>query len=274
MHKVKIAHEAPKSIFEAVQTLTDYDYFLVHLFEEDPEYLQLAKDAVAKGREVILDNSIFELGTAFRMDRFAYWVNEIKPTWYIVPDSLEDTAGTISNMLEWINGYKGTINPNSKMIGVVQGRNYEELRQCYRFMDKKANVDKIAFSFDLSYYNRSFPHPNKLVGWAMGRVKLLNDLLEDEIINTDKPHHLLGCSLPQEFRYYDFDQANSWIDSIDTSNPVVHGIKGIQYNAEGLRKKESIKLYTLMNEKLDGDQLYTVVYNIDMFSKFCNEECY
>lgn len=274
MHKVKIAHEAPKSIFEAVQKLTDYDYFLVHLFEEDPEYLQLAKDAVAKGREVILDNSIFELGTAFRMDRFAYWVNEIKPTWYIVPDSLEDTAGTISNMLEWITNYKDTINPDSKMIGVVQGKSYEELRQCYRFMDKKANADKIAFSFDLSYYNRSFPHPNKLVGWAMGRVKLLNDLLEDEIINTDKPHHLLGCSLPQEFKYYDFDRANSWIDSVDTSNPVVHGIKGIQYSDEGLRKKESIKLYTLMNEDLDGDQLYTIGYNIGEFSKFCNEECY
>ena len=56
---IKIAHESPKSIFNLVQKYTDYDYALVHLFEEDKEYLQYFKDAVAKGREVILDNSIF-----------------------------------------------------------------------------------------------------------------------------------------------------------------------------------------------------------------------
>ena len=31
---MKIAHEAPLSIFDRVQVLTDYDYALVHLFEE------------------------------------------------------------------------------------------------------------------------------------------------------------------------------------------------------------------------------------------------
>ena len=31
---MKIAHEAPLSIFDEVSSLTDYDYALVHLFEE------------------------------------------------------------------------------------------------------------------------------------------------------------------------------------------------------------------------------------------------
>ena len=35
---MKIAHEAPLSIFDRVQVLTDYDYALVHLFEENEEY--------------------------------------------------------------------------------------------------------------------------------------------------------------------------------------------------------------------------------------------
>ena len=34
---IKIAHEAPKSIFHVVQKATDYDYALVHLLEEDEE---------------------------------------------------------------------------------------------------------------------------------------------------------------------------------------------------------------------------------------------
>ena len=40
---IKIAHESPKSIFEDVQRFTDYDYALVHLFEEDEEYLNQFK---------------------------------------------------------------------------------------------------------------------------------------------------------------------------------------------------------------------------------------
>ena len=58
---IKIAHESPKSIFNEVQKHTDYDYALVHLFEEDKEYLQQFREARGAGREIILDNSIFEL---------------------------------------------------------------------------------------------------------------------------------------------------------------------------------------------------------------------
>ena len=76
---IKIAHEAPKSIFEDVQKVTDYDYALVHLLEEDEEYLTMFEKAIKKGREVILDNSIFELEEAFEAEKFAYWVDRIRP---------------------------------------------------------------------------------------------------------------------------------------------------------------------------------------------------
>ena len=47
---IKIAHESPKSIFKTVQDFTDYDYALVHLFEEDPEYFKLFEDAIKDDR--------------------------------------------------------------------------------------------------------------------------------------------------------------------------------------------------------------------------------
>ena len=35
--------------------------------------------------------------------------------------------------------------------------------------------------------------------------------------------HLLGCNLPQEYLYYkDFP----FIETIDTSNPIIHGLEG------------------------------------------------
>jgi queuine/archaeosine tRNA-ribosyltransferase len=154
-----------------------------------------------------------------------------------------------------------------KSIGVVQGKTYREIKDCYRAMDEIANVDMIAISFDYSYYTESCPHPNKYVSWMLGRVKLLGDLLTDGIINKDKPHHLLGCGLPQEFSFYkhsDFD----WIYSLDTSNPVVHGIKGITYGTDGLWSKESQKLFELINFEVEDSN--TILHNIQKFRWFTN----
>jgi hypothetical protein len=265
---IKIAHESPKSIFEDVQRLTDYDYALVHLFEEDEEYLNLFKTALNNGREVILDNSIFELGTAFDAERYAYWIKELKPTYYIIPDALESINGTITQCRDWLNFYD---NVPGKKIGVVQGQTYEDLVACYRYMDKSANVDTIAISFDYSYYSASVPNPNTLVSWALGRVKLLGDLKNDGIINTRKQHHLLGCSLPQEFSFYTGDEWH-WITSLDTSNPVVHGIKQIKYGTSGLMYKESQKLFEMINLDRDKIDLVSVKYNINSFKKITNGE--
>ena len=259
---IKIAHESPKSIFNTVQRFTDYDYALVHLFEEDKEYLQQFIEARDAGREIILDNSIFELEEAFDADKFNRWVNDLKPTWYIVPDALEDTDRTIMQMEDWNDkglGYKG-----SGKIGVVQGKTYDEIVDCYNYMNKEADVDMIAISFDYSYYEDTVPHTNKYVSWMLGRVKLLGDLLKDGVINKDKKHHLLGCGLPQEFAFYkhsDYD----WIYSLDTSNPVVHGIKGITYTDQGLWNKESQKLFEMINQEVDEEQVQRILNNIQKF---------
>jgi hypothetical protein len=259
---IKIYHEAPKSIFKEVQQVTDGDYCLVHLLEEDPEYLALFKQAKEDGREIILDNSIFELEEAFDAEKFAQWVLELKPDWYIVPDALEDAKKTVQQMTEWNYRYK---NLPGKKIGVVQGKTYEQIKLCYEYMDKIANVDMIAISFDYSYYTESFPHPNKLVSWCFGRAKLLGDLLRDGVINTDKKMHLLGCSLPQEFSLY---SQYDWIYSLDTSNPVVHGIKGIEYREDGLWSKESQKLFELINHQVED--INPILYNINKFKWFTN----
>ena len=261
---IKIAHEAPIDIFEEVQRLTDYDYALVHLLEQNGRYRDTFERAVKKGREVILDNSIFELEEAFEADRFALWVERLKPTWYIVPDALENAEKTMQQMADWFKNYPSV---KGKSIGVVQGKTYQEIKDCYRAIDELSPCDMIAISFDYSYYTRSVPHPNKYVSWMLGRVKLLGDLLKDGIINKDKPHHLLGCGLPQEFSFYRHADYN-FIYSLDTSNPVVHGIKQIEYQPEGLWSKESQKLHELIDYPLEKLNLNLILDNIDKFRGF------
>lgn len=261
---MKIAHEAPLSIFNKVQEVTDYDYALVHLFEESEKYYNFFNRSLEKGREVILDNSVFELGTAFDKEKYYGWIEKLNPTYYIIPDVLEDAEQTVKNIQQWHHL------AGKKSIGVVQGKSVEEVIWCYREIEPL--VDKVAISFDYSFFvdeELNGKLPTKFHHYIYGRDALLNYMLNiAQVINTNKPHHLLGCGLPQEFDAY---RDYKWIDSLDTSNPVVAGLKGIRYNGtKGLEDKPTEKLYTLINSDPSDEQLNKILYNIECFRTIVN----
>ena len=261
---MKISHESPLCLLDRSRSYNDYDYALVHLFETEPTYYQFFKDSVAQGRHVLLDNSIFELGTAFDSERYAHWIKELQPTEYIIPDVLENALGTMDNALDWKEKYSDL---PGKTIGVVQGKTYEDLVQCYDYLDTVIGVDKLAISFDYSYYLEVCPHPNKWMGYALGRVQTLTRLLHDGVINTEKPHHLLGCALPIEFMFY--RKEFKWLESLDTSNPIVHALLGIGYEPGGLDAKKSLKLIELLNTPEPSvATMHTIKHNILYFRSF------
>lgn len=261
---IKTYHEAPKSIFNRVQKLTDGDYALVNLFD-DEEYF---KQFDPKKRDVILDNGVFELGTAFDSDVFAGWVEKLQPTWYIVPDVLEDGEATVARFMDFIHRYRKL---PGKIIGVAQGKNYKDFVKCYKAIEPYC--DKVGISFDCSWYREGIKSDNPWMQLAGGRLKTLIRMDEECVINRRKPHHLLGISLPQEMKHYNLFQKDGtfrWVDSVDTSNPVVHGLKGIAYTSDGLFDKESQKLYTMINAEVTPTQMHTIEHNIKQFRRFCN----
>jgi len=131
-------------------------------------------------------------------------------------------------------------------------------------------VDKLAISFDYSYYLKLFPHPNKWVSYMMGRVMTLTQLMNDGIINKDKPHHLLGCAHPREFSFYQGSEYN-WIETLDTSSPIVHGIKRVRYtDTIGNWKKESTKLVDLLDVIPDEIQERIIANNLIEFRNYVN----
>ena len=267
---IAIAHESPNSIFKEVQKLTDYDYALVHLLAENEEYCNHFIEAKEKGREIILDNSIFELGTAFDSSKFAYWVEKLQPTYYIVPDSLDNFGKTVSNYFDFCRDYK---NLPGKKIGVLQGKTYQELIDCYKSI-AKMGVDMIAVSFNYKYYEECFDgvDSEKLSKWCLGRILFLSELVEEKFFDKTIPLHLLGCSLPQEFTVYrDNIDIGQHIYSVDTSNPVIHGMKCIPYENGQLTDKVSTKLFTLIESEIDSKQLECIRFNIDAFRKNCNK---
>tara|TARA_R110001592_G_scaffold254650_2_gene518097 strand:+ start:1332 stop:2093 length:762 start_codon:yes stop_codon:yes gene_type:complete len=238
----------------------DYDYALVHLFEKEPEYYNFFKVSKTLGREILLDNSIFELGHAFDPIKFAKYVFELRPTYYVVPDVLEDSQQTCSSFNKFTLNYPDL--PGLK-IGVVQGKTYQELVECYRFMAKHA--DYIAISFDYSWYQTiTFSNVGcKLQQQMKGRRRLIKMLIDDGIWDHSKPHHLLGCSLAQEFKDYKFISS---IRSVDTSNPIVAGLVGKRYyKGIGLLDKPKTLLADLINSPVDDELMRDIIYNVDEF---------
>ena len=264
---IKRYHEAPISIFGKVQQVTDGDYALVHLFETNDLYYNLFVQAVNKGRDVLLDNSLFELGSAFDSDRYVDWINRLKPTWYIVPDSWKNGEETTRMFFEFLNRYPiGTL--PGKIIGVAQGNTIEEVAKCYESIEPYC--DKVAFNLDFSSYSDTpkagVPHCLRM---SIGRWKMICDLYNNDVINRNKPHHLLGCGVPQEMMWY--NKKWKWIDSVDTCNPVIHGMYQISYDKSlpGLTMKKSQKMCDLIDEPIDDAQLEIIMRNIEEMKRYC-----
>lgn len=268
---IRVSFESPLDIID--NSYNDYDYCLCHLLEENKEY----KDYFYNTKKnILLDNSIFELGTAFDIHKFYDIVLDLKPNEYIVPDVLDNGYETIKQFEEW-----NKITDNKKVgtkIGVVQGRTLEEFIYCYRYMSE--NADKIALSFNCEIYNHLvFVSDNgynetgnnynqkDLYTWYKARPYMIRLLQKLGIWNFNKPHHLLGCAFASEF----FDNIelynNSSIDTLDTSNPVVAGYSGLKYTNHGIDTKPKLKLYTIMDNKLTEQQKQLINYNTTLFKQ-------
>ena len=221
------------------------------------------------GREVLLDNSIFELKTAFDPDKYAKYIEDLKPTYYIAPDVLEDSEATIESFRSFKSKYPDL---PGLCIGAVQGKTYQDIVECYSFMAEHA--DYIAISFDFSWYQQigfassKNPALAKLQRMCTGRQALIKLLQDNCVWDYSKPHHLLGNSLPQEMKAY---KNMPSIRSVDTSNPVVAGINNIRYIADyGMTCKPSVMLADLIDIELNEDQKRDVGYNVEMYRRLVN----
>jgi len=266
---IKVSHESPISILQTSTLYNDFDYCLVHLLDKYPKYHEYYKNArEVYNREVLLDNSIFELGHAFDKDKFLAAAIDLKPNMFIVPDVLEDGMRTRQSFTDWeLLGNTQRIKDVcvTKSIGAVQGKTWQELIECYKFMSDRA--DMIAISFDFSYYETTGEGLSKLDKWCSGRQRFISQLIDSGIWNWNKPHHLLGCSLAKEFRYY-LNHNIFNIVSCDTSNPIVAAIHNMKYDADyGLPTKPSTKLADLIDHQVTKEEMEVIEYNTKMFKK-------
>ena len=257
---MKVSHEVPRCLLTLSSEFNDYDYALPHLFDQDKEYLQYFKDAKKAGRYIIMDNSLHELGEAYNHDRLRYWVNELEPNEFIVPDVWMDCHQTAAQAKYWLQ-FKYP--KKTKLTAVIQGKDKNDAYLCAGLL-RELGYDKLCVSYGATWYNDFFPHTNADMGKALGRVRFVQGLLKLNHLK-DVKFHLLGCAIPQEFGWYDDQDFVKRIESIDTSNPVMAALDGTRYNSNGMNYKPNANMNDFFDIKYEDIKYEDIVYNTTQF---------
>ena len=259
----KVSHELPINMLDKSFEINDYEYCLPHLLDQNETYRKHFEDAKESGSYIIMDNSLHELGVAYDTDRLMYWINHLEPNEFIVPDVWQDKTATLVNAKRWMSV---KLPESTTKVAVVQAQSYHEAFECYNIL-KMQGYKKIAFSYGASWFQECFQHPNPDVAKMMGRLKTITNLYKNNIISDFDRVHLLGCNLPQAYLYYkDFP----FVETIDTSNPVIHGLKGIRYSEGGLLHKDKEKIDEDFTREITPKQIEDILHNTKMFRKINN----
>ena len=255
---MKLSHEVPICLLEDSLDFNDYQYCLPHLLDKDEDYKDFFYKVKKEGVYTIMDNSLHELGVAYGEDRLLYWIDELQPNEFIVPDVWQDTNASIVNARKWA---QINLPKDVTKVAVVQAQNFLDAVLCYQTY-KDLGYKKIAFSYGAEYYLDHSHHPNKDLAKALGRIEVIGRMYSMSLIQPNDRVHLLGCQVPQEFSWY---KNAGFIETIDTSNPIMATIDGIQYGRNGLTEKPKANM---------NDHFYTtdidynlLDWNLRMFRK-------
>ena len=260
---MKIFHELPLGLMHHAYEWTDGDYCLPHLIDQYDQYRIFFQKSRLNKRFIICDNGLFE-GVTHTTEDLLEKINLVRPDIFIVPDAWNDATTTLRNAKSWIINYKAGLPEDVNLMAVCQGQDMGELVTTYQTL-VDLGYTHIAFNHSSIAYEKAYPgEMPKLKKQMYGRMEFIRKLVEHGSIRKSHYHHLLGCSLPQEFMAY-----KDWkfIRSCDTSNPILVGAEGIRYTDSGINFKPENKLEHYFEKDLSG-QVEDIIFNVQQFRKF------
>ncbi len=265
MKKFKITHEVPFSLLEWSQNKMDYQYCLPHLLDLYPEYKSFFSNYRKEPNSfIIMDNGLFEGVSHTEMDLLEK-INTLNPDIFIVPDKWNDAVEGYKNAKYWMNVLKSKIPNTTQLMVVLQGESLFEIQRLYRSCEE-LGYTHFAFNHSSIAYQNQFFHPNPIVNQSIGRMSIISYLRRYENIKHHHYIHLLGASHINEMSLYN-DPYYEFINSIDTSLPVINAFEGIRLNLNDTYTKPTKKIEDYFNVDVNNEILELIENNIDFFKK-------
>jgi hypothetical protein len=259
---MKISHELPLGLMQHAYEWNDYDYCLPHLVDKYEQYKLFFQKAKKDKRFIIMDNGLFE-GVFHTVQDLLEKIELVRPDIFIVPDAWNDSVVTVRSAKHWMINFKNDLPKGVELMAVCQGKDMGELITTYQTL-VDLGYTHIAFNHSSIAYQKEYDGMDHLKAAMYGRMELIRRLVASNVIRKTHYHHLLGCSLPQEFMSYgDWD----FIKSVDTSNPILVGAEGGKYTNSGMTWKPKEKLEHYFEMNLDS-KLEDIIFNINKFRSF------
>ena len=276
--------ELPLSMLNKNQNekLNDYDFVLFHLYQSNEEYRKyyqkLRKNKSTSGRLMFLDNSAYEYfikGESLDMESFMEAVKQLKPDFYLLPDTLMNFDKTISDVEIFIDNFKNEIqdliHQQVLPMAVVQGDSVEEM------LDSMAIYKEMGIKYIcIPFHNSFFKELSKKINWkdfekynlskdtednlyAKGRI-CFTHLYEFHLRGFDYVH-LLGSHNPMEVHFH----KPHIIHSIDTGYPVKLAVENPKIKLGEEKSKPHIIIDDFLESKLTKKQIERILENITIF---------
>jgi len=259
---MKVSHELPLSLLQHAYEWNDYDYCLPHLLDQSQQYNLFFQKSKKDKRFIIMDNGLFE-GVEHTIEDLLSKIELLRPNIFIVPDAWNDNITTIRSAKHWMINYGKKLKElDVELMAVCQGNDVGELVSTYQTLID-LGYTHIAFNHSsIAYQELGYEDPLK--NQMYGRMEFIRRLVEKGTIRDTYYHHLLGCSLPQEFMAY-----KDWkfIRSCDTSNPILVGAEGVRYEDNGINFKPKDKLEHYFEKDL-ASKLEDIKFNVQKFKSF------
>lgn len=262
---MQVSHELPLCLLNKGEQWNDYDFCLPTYWFKYKAYREYFIKAKQNKRFIILDNGLFE-GDSFTQDELIKLINELEPDIFVIPDVWNDAEQSYRNAKYWKNVISHQLPKNTKLMAVIQCTDFDIGSKLYlQYID--LGIKHIAFNHSSTAYQDFFPHENLSISKMMGRIYFINKLKKQNIIDEQIYHHLLGCSIPDELKYY--GEGYKFIKSVDSSNPVVWGCKGHSYDEKITSiEKPKEKIEEFFDKNLDYFQKELILDNIRKFRNY------
>ena len=259
---MKISHELPLGLMHYGYEWNDYDYCLPHLIDKHEQYRLYFQRARLDKRFIIMDNGLFE-GVVHTTEDLLSKINLIRPNIFIVPDAWNDSTTTLVNAKSWMVNYKSHLPEGVELMAVCQGEDIHDLMTTYQTL-LDLGYKHIAFNHSSCAYMEMYHGLEPLKRQMYGRMEFIRHLVMNNVIDKNAYHHLLGCSLPQEFMSY---KDWTFIKSVDTSNPILVGAEGQRYTDSGLTWKPKEKLEYYFEKDLES-KIEDIKFNVQKFKEY------
>jgi hypothetical protein len=244
---MNLAMEIPIAHLEEFSQLTDDDFALAHLVLNDATYADFYAEQRKKGRRVVLDNGMHEMGKPLTVPEILEAAKRINPSCVIPPDRIGDAQFT------WEGFDQLRKHPSNRWDPalVIQGASAEDRISLFMHGRKWT-------------YTIMFPFREPRTEWFVDMVRRVPKTVQWP------PHlHLLGVNSLEELRLWtNLCEIHGWSArnvAVDTGKPIKWALKG-----RSLAELEDVRKGGLIDPKSEMDDAAKALayFNIAYLRRF------